>query len=92
MKRLKEIPEFKNEEQEADFWASHDTADYFDLSELREVSFPNLKRSNGLIPVILDDRSEQELRELANERSLDIPVLAAQYVGEGIQRDAHAHH
>ena len=88
MKRLKEIPEFKNEEEEADFWSSHDTADYFDLTELREVSFPNLKKSKGLIPVVLDDRSEEELQELAKERSLDIPVLAAQYVREGIQRDA----
>jgi len=89
MQQLKEIPKFKNEDEEADFWASHDTADYIDLSNLLEVSFPNLKQSNGLIPVILDDEAATELRELAKQLSVDLPDLAAQYVREGIQRNAH---
>ena len=88
MKRLKDIPEFKNEEEEADFWASHDTADFFELAALKEVSFPNLNRSEDLIPVMLDDESATELRELAEARSVDLPELAAQYVREGIRRDA----
>ena len=89
MQPLKEIPKFKNEEEEADFWASHDTADFIDLSNLQEVSFPNLKRSKGLIPLVLDEESATVLRELAQEHSIDLPELAAQYVREGIQRDAH---
>lgn len=87
MKRLKNIPEFKNEDEEADFWASHDTADYFDLTDLQEVSFPNLKRSEDLIPVMLDDESASELRELAEKHAVDLPELAAQYVREGIRRE-----
>ena len=89
MRRIKDIPEFKNENEEADFWATHDTADYFDLSTLQEVSFPNLKKIGGLIPVVLDEETAQELRELADDRSVDLPELAAQYVREGIKRDAH---
>ncbi len=89
MKRIKDIPEFKNEDEEADFWATHDTADYFDLSTLKEVSFPNLKQAGGLIPVVLDEETAQELRELAEDRLIDLPELAAQYVREGIKRDAH---
>jgi hypothetical protein len=89
MKRIKDIPEFKNEDEEADFWATHDTADYFDLSTLKEVSFPNQKKSEGLIPLVLDEVSALELRELAEQRSVDLPELAAQYVREGIKRDAH---
>jgi len=90
MKRIKDIPQFKNENEEADFWATHDTADYFDLSSLKEVSFPNLKKSEGLIPVMLDEESATELQELAEQRSVDLPELAAQYVREGIKRDAHS--
>ena len=89
MQHLKEIPKFNNEDEEADFWASHDTADYVDLSNLVEVSFPNLKVSQGLIPLVLDEVSALELRELAEQFSVDLPDLAAQYVREGIQRDAH---
>jgi hypothetical protein len=43
MKPLKDIPKFKTEKEEADFWALHDTADFFDLSDLKEVSFTKLK-------------------------------------------------
>ena len=89
MQHFKEIPKFKNEEEEADFWATHDTADYVDLSNLVEASFPNLKRSEGLIPLVLDKESATELRELAEQLSVDLPELAAQYVREGIKRDAH---
>ena len=89
MKHLKEIPKFKNEDEEFEFWATHDTADYVDLSNLKEVSFPNLKRTEGLVPVLLDDASARELTELAKERSIDLMTLAAQYVNEGIRRDAH---
>ena len=28
MKQLKKIPEFKNENDEVEFWATHDSADY----------------------------------------------------------------
>ena len=89
MKRLQDIPEFKNEDEEADFWATHDTADYYELSTLREVSFPNLKPSDALIPLRLNSEINSELRELAEERSIDLPALAALYVEEGVRRDAH---
>jgi hypothetical protein len=87
MKRIQDIPEFKNEDEEADFWATHDTADYFDLSELREVSFPNLKQARGLIPVMLDEETASELRDIAEDRFIDLPELAAQYVREGVRKD-----
>ncbi len=89
MRQLKDIPEFKNEDEEADFWATHDTDDYVDLSNLTEVSFPNLKRTEGLVPVFLDASAERELKVLAKERSVDLSILAAQYINEGIRRDAH---
>jgi hypothetical protein len=45
MKKLKEIPKFKNEQVEREFWETHDTSEYFDLSKAKSVSFPNLKKS-----------------------------------------------
>lgn len=29
-KKIKPIPEFKNEDEEFEFWSTHDTTDYFD--------------------------------------------------------------
>ena len=43
MKKLKQIPKFKNEDQERNFWANHDSTQYIDWSKAKKVNFPNLK-------------------------------------------------
>jgi len=44
-KKLKPIPHFHSEAEEREFWESHDTADYVDLSKAQRARFPNLKLS-----------------------------------------------
>ena len=44
----KEIPEFENEDDEREFWATHDSCDYFDWSRAKVATFPNLKRTANL--------------------------------------------
>ena len=41
-KALKPIPTFRSDEEAGEFWMTHDTAEYFDWSNARHVSFPNL--------------------------------------------------
>lgn len=50
MKTFKKIPRFKTEDEEREFWATHDSTDYFDWSKARLVRFPNLKRTNFASP------------------------------------------
>lgn len=52
-------------------------------------AFPKLKLTEGLISLTIDDASAKELKTLAKERKVDFATLAAQYVREGIRRDAH---
>lgn len=42
-KRLKKIPKFKSEQEEREFWLTHDTTEYLDWSKAVRVKFPNLK-------------------------------------------------
>jgi hypothetical protein len=44
-KILKPIPRFESEDEERDFWATHDSVDYVDWSRAKRVSFPHLKPS-----------------------------------------------
>ena len=44
MKKLKKLPKFRNENEEADFWDTHSVTDYVDMSKAKKVRFPNLKR------------------------------------------------
>ena len=41
----KPIPQFDSEDEEREFWATHDSADYVDWSETERVEMPNLKPS-----------------------------------------------
>jgi len=45
----KQIPEFKNEDEERAFWATHDSSEYVDWSKSQEVLAPNLKPSTRSI-------------------------------------------
>ncbi|MGI0133806.1 MAG: CopG family antitoxin [Candidatus Micrarchaeaceae archaeon] len=93
MKHLKEIPDFKSEEEEFEFWATHDSTDYIDWTKSQEVTFPNLKPTDELLPLFLDTDITKDLKVLAKERSIDLAALAAQYIREGVRRDAqHATH
>ncbi|MBI3761505.1 MAG: hypothetical protein HY260_06540 [Chloroflexi bacterium] len=38
MRKLKPIPQFKSEKEEADFWASHDTTEYVDWNTAEVIA------------------------------------------------------
>ncbi len=40
---MKSIPEFKSEDEERAFWATHDSTDYVDWSKARRLVLPNLQ-------------------------------------------------
>lgn len=46
MSNLKPIPTFKNEEDEAKFWATNDTTKYFDYKKRVKLNFSNFNLSN----------------------------------------------
>ncbi|MEA3419299.1 MAG: BrnA antitoxin family protein [Campylobacterota bacterium] len=71
MKKFKEIPKFKSEDEERVFWETHDTADYFDLSQARVVRFPNLKKSTKTISLRLPTDMLEKLKVKAN--TMDVP-------------------
>lgn len=43
MKKALKLPKFKNEDEEREFWAKINLANYFQVSDMKRVSFPNLK-------------------------------------------------
>jgi len=53
-KKLKEIPKFRNEDEEREFWWTHDSMEYFDWDKAEMVVFPNLKLTNPPEPETFD--------------------------------------
>ena len=57
MKKLKKIPNFKDLDEEQKFWATHDSTDYIDYSDVELGFFPELKPSSKFVnPVSFPDR------------------------------------
>jgi len=50
------VPHFASEDEERAFWATHDTADYFDYAEAHLTLLPNLRR------ILTVGGSQQEAR------------------------------
>ena len=65
------VPEFKDEDQEREFWATHSPLDHFDSSKPLKGSFPNLKPSLKSVSIRLPEDLLAELKNLANKR--DVP-------------------
>ena len=42
-KNKKNIPEFKTEEEEREFWDTHDSSEYIDWSKSKTITLPKLK-------------------------------------------------
>lgn len=71
MKKLKEIPSFKDETEEAAFWDEHDVSEYFDMSQAKPTRFANLKKTTKSISLRLPVDMIEELKVKAN--AMDVP-------------------
>jgi len=67
----KQIPEFKTEDEEREFWAVHDSTEYLDWSKAKPATLARLKPSTKTISLRLPESMLNELRLLANKR--DVP-------------------
>ena len=71
MKTTKTIPTFKDENEEREFWENNDALDYFDMSKVKKVRFPNLKKTTKSISIRLPVDMIDALKVKAN--SMDVP-------------------
>ena len=84
----KKIPQFKNEDQEREFWAKNDTAEYFDWSNpLKNPTFPNLRPSIKTISIRLPLHLLNELKSLAHKKDMPYQALMKQYLSEKIREE-----
>jgi len=78
------IPKFKNIQEEAEFWDTHDFTDYTDGFKPVEVRFA--KNLSEGITVRLDSWSLSRLRSLADHRGLGPTTLARMWILEQLRK------
>lgn len=83
MKKPFNLPKFKNEDEEREFWAKLDLSEYYEPSDMVRVSFPNLKPTTRSISLRMPEYLIMRVKEQAN--ALDIPyqTLMKQYIAKG---------
>ena len=83
-RRNSQIPEFKNEDEEREFWATHSPLDYFDSSNIKRGSFPNLRPSLKSISIRVPSDMLAELKALASKIDVPYQSLAKIYLARQI--------
>ncbi len=87
--KLKKIPKFKTEEDEREFWATHDSTGYVDYRKAKKAAFPNLKPSTRTISIRLPEALLEHLKTLANKRDIPYQSLLKLFLAERVDEELH---
>jgi predicted DNA binding CopG/RHH family protein len=85
--KVKSIPNFKNEDEEREFWATHDVTDYFDMEKAEMAIFPNLKSSTKRISIRLPENLIYRLKQIANKKDVPYQSLMKIFLAEKVKEE-----
>jgi len=82
------IPQFSNEDEEREFWATHDSTEYIDWSKAeRDPSFSRLKPSTRTVSIRLPESLIAALKTLANKRDVPYQSLMKIFLAEKVKEE-----
>jgi predicted DNA binding CopG/RHH family protein len=84
---MKKIPEFKNENDERNFWASADSTEYLDWESGKGKKLTQLKPSLKTISLRLPASMIEDLKVLANRRDVPYQSLLKVFLAERLAQE-----
>lgn len=87
-KVIKKIPQFKNEDEEFEFWSTHSTVDYIDNFKPVQFDLSELKPSTKTISIRLPESMIDQLKRLASKRDVPYQSLLKILLGEKIKEES----
>ena len=95
MKRQRKFPDFKDDQEAADFWASHDSAPYARELDEQEVTVdPGLRRrvaaraaAKRAVTLRLENQQIAGAKEVARRKSVPYQTLMRMWIAEGLARE-----
>ncbi len=81
------IPEFQNEDEEREFWATHDSADYVNWENAEKTIFPQLKPATKTISLRMSESMLNELKLLANKSDIPYQSLIKMILRERLDKE-----
>ncbi len=83
----KQIPNFASEDEERDFWSTHDSTEFVDWSDATRVTLSSLKPSTKTISIRLPELLLDELKLLANKRDVPYQSLLKVFLAERVEKE-----
>ena len=83
----RQVPKFRTEEDERNFWAAHDSTEFIDWQTAQRRRFPNLKPSLRTISLRLPVSMIEDLKMLANKRDVPYQSLLKVFLAERLERE-----
>lgn len=85
--KLKNIPVFRSEKVEAEFWDKNDTTSYFEFGKKKGIIFPNLKYSTESISIRLPKSLLDEIKSIANKKDVPYQSLIKIYLADKVNEE-----
>lgn len=92
-KKIKPTPKFRKEQDEREFWTTHDTTDYFDYSKSSRFAIefdPGVEAAVKSISLRLPREMLNQLKVLANKKDIPYQSLIKVYLAEKIAEERKA--
>ena len=92
-KKIKPVPKFRNEQDEREFWTTHDTTDYVDFSKSNRVEIEfdrGIEAPVKSISLRLPREMLNQLKVLANKKDIPYQSLIKVYLAEKIAEERKA--
>lgn len=86
MKQLKQIPYFKNEAKEREFWQTHDSTEYVEYKSVENWRFPNLKLTSKPITIRLSQALIDRVKIKAHQKDIPYQTLIKMFISDGIAK------
>jgi predicted DNA binding CopG/RHH family protein len=87
---VKTIPKFKSEQEEAEFWDAHDSADYVDDTEPAELTFVDARPPKRSISLRIDGDAIDKLKDIAGRKGMGYQTLIRMWVMERLEKEMEA--
>jgi predicted DNA binding CopG/RHH family protein len=84
---MSKLPRFVSEQEEAEFWATHDSIEYLDDTEPVDVTFVDARPSERQISLRLDAYVFEELKAVAQSRDIGYQALIRVWVMERLAQE-----
>ncbi len=85
MSKVKKVPRFETEQEEREFWETHDSSDHVDWTKAESVSLSNLKPSTKTISLRLPEGLLDSIKIEANKRDMPYQSLIKVWLAEDVK-------